>query len=136
MKELIDIISSLSNIMAQKEEMAKEHFNTTGLTQTQMHYLETIGNLGNPNLTELSLVLKLSKPTVTVAIDKLIERECVYKVRSDQDRRNSHLHLTEKGILLNQMHDYAHKSIAQLFSNNLSNQELTQLIILINKAIR
>jgi DNA-binding MarR family transcriptional regulator len=69
MKELIDIISKLSNIIVQKEEMAKEHYNTTGLTQTQMHYLETIGNLGNPNLTELSSVLKLSKPTVTVAID-------------------------------------------------------------------
>jgi len=66
----------------------------------------------------------------------LIERDCVYKVRSDQDRRNTHLHLTEKGILLNQMHDFAHKSIAELFSKKLSKQEIEKFIELINKTIR
>jgi len=136
MKNLVDIIAKLSNIMAQMEEKAKEQYNPTGLTQTQMHYLETIGQLSNPNFTELSLALKLSKPTVTVAIDKLIERDCVYKVRSDQDRRSTHLHLTEKGILLNQMHDFAHKSIAELFSKKLSKQEIEKFIELINKTIR
>lgn len=136
MKNLVDIIAKLSNIMAQMEEKTKEQYNPTGLTQTQMHYLETIGQLSNPNFTELSLALKLSKPTVTVAIDKLIERDCVYKVRSDQDRRSTHLHLTEKGILLNQMHDFAHKSIAELFSKKLSKQEIEKFIELINKTIR
>lgn len=116
MKNLVDLVARLSNMMAQMEEQAKEKYNTTGLTQTQMHYLEAIGQLENPNLTELSLALRLSKPTVTVAIDKLIEKECVYKVRSDQDRRSTHLHLTEKGIQLNKMHDFAHKSIAKLFA--------------------
>jgi len=136
MKNLVDIVAKLSNLMAQMEEQAKEKYNTTGLTQTQMHYLETIGQLGNPNFTELSLALKLSKPTVTVAIDKLIEKECVYKVRSDQDRRSTHLHLTEKGILLNKMHDFAHKSIARLFTKSLTYEELDKLMELINKTIR
>ncbi|MFA6334751.1 MAG: MarR family transcriptional regulator [Bacteroidales bacterium] len=136
MKNLINIISELSNMMAQMEERAKDKYNTTGLTQTQMHYLEEIGRLGNPNMTELATAMKLSKPTVTVAIDKLIDRECVYKVHSDQDRRTTHLHLTEKGLQLNKTHDFAHKSIAERFSKKLDKQELEKLIELINKTIR
>jgi DNA-binding MarR family transcriptional regulator len=121
--------------MGQMEDRARERYNTTGLTMTQMHYLEAIDKLDNPSLTELSAELNLSKPTVTVAIDKLIEKGCVYKVRSDQDRRSTHLHLTENGRLLNTMHDFAHKSIAELFSKKLSQQETEKLIEIINKAI-
>ena len=34
-------------------------------------------------------------------------------MQSDEDRRSAHLHLTEKGKLINVMHDYAHKCIAE-----------------------
>ncbi|MEN6618350.1 MAG: MarR family transcriptional regulator [Rikenellaceae bacterium] len=135
MQSLIDIIAKLSDRMGQMEDQAREQYNTTGLTLTQMHYLEAIGQLDNPSLTELSAALNLSKPTVTVAIDKLIKKGCVYKVRSDQDRRSTHLHLTENGRLLNMMHDFAHKSIAEQFSKNLSQQETEKLIEIISKAI-
>jgi len=124
MKNLIKIIAELSNIIGNTEEAAKEQFNLQNLTITQMHYLETINLLDNPNITELALRLKLSKPTVKVAVDKLIERDYVLKIQSDADRRSAHLHLTEKGKLMNQMHDYAHVSIAELISKKLNKDEM------------
>ncbi|MCK9625445.1 MAG: MarR family transcriptional regulator [Bacteroidales bacterium] len=133
--ELINMVAELSNMMAQMEEKTKDKYNTTGLTLTQMHYLETIGLLNNPNMTELANALKLSKPTVTVSIDKLIEKGCVYKVHSDQDRRTSHLHLTEIGMGVNKTHEFSHKSIAEHFSKKLDKNELDLLIKLINKSI-
>jgi len=135
MKNLIDIISKLSNLIGNTEETAKEQFNLLNLTITQMHYLETINLLNNPNITELAIQLKLSKPTVKVAVDKLIEREYIYKIQSDADRRSAHLHLTEKGKLINQMHDYAHKRIAESFSRKLSNEELASLEELLTKVL-
>ena len=135
MRNLINAISELSNMFAQMEEKAKDKYNTSGLTQTQMHYLETIGLLGNPNMTELARAMKLSKPTVTVAIDKLIEKECVEKVYSDQDRRTTHLHLTDKGIELNKTHGYAHRAIAERIYRRLTKEELDTLVGLINKTI-
>ena len=113
MNDLTEIIAKLSSMMGQGEETAKEQFNLSSLTLTQMHYLETISDLNNPNITELAASMKLSKPTVKVAVDKMIERDYVFKVQSDEDRRSAHLHLTEKGKLINQMHDYAHKRIAE-----------------------
>jgi DNA-binding MarR family transcriptional regulator len=135
MENMINIISKLTHMMGQMEEAAKEQFNLSSLTYTQMHYLEAINLLDNPNITELAIALKLTKPTVKVAIDKLIEKEFVFKVQSDEDRRSSHIHLTEKGKLINQMHDYAHKRIAESIANKLNNEELENLSGLLNKVI-
>ncbi len=133
MNDLIEIISKLSNLIGQTEEAAKEQYNLSSLTQIQMNYLETIHLLKNPNITELASKLKLTKPTVTVAIDKLVEKEYVFKVKSDEDRRSAHLHLTVKGKLINQMHDYAHKLIAESIGNNLTEKEQETLIEILNK---
>lgn len=135
MKNLVDIVSELSNLFGQTEEAAKEQFQLLSLTHTQMHYLESINILDNPNITELAAKLKLSKPTVKVAVDKFIEKGYLYKVQSDEDRRSAHLHLTEKGKLINQMHDYYHRKIAESFSKKLSSNELRTLIELMNKVL-
>lgn len=135
MNELQNIIALLSREIVELEESAKEQFSFNELTLTQMHYLETINQLQNPNLTELALELNLTKPTVTVAVDKLIEKEYVYKVKSDEDRRSMHLHLTEKGKLLNQMHDYAHKLLAERMITTLDDNELSELQHLLYKYV-
>jgi len=135
MKKLLDAISQLSNMIGQTEESAKEQFNFSNLTQIQMHYLETIDALNNPNITELAARLKLTKPTVKVAVDKLIEKSYIYKIQSDEDRRSAHLHLTEKGKLINQMHGYAHKLIAESIRKKLSDDELGSLLRLLTKIV-
>jgi DNA-binding MarR family transcriptional regulator len=136
MKKLIDIVSSLSGLIIHMEEAAKEQFHLLNLTHTQMHYLEMINKLANPNITELSVNLKLTKPTVKVAVDKLIQRDFVFKIKSDDDRRSAHLHLTEKGKLINQMHDYAHKRIAESITRKLDQKEIEELISLLKKVLQ
>jgi DNA-binding MarR family transcriptional regulator len=136
MKDLKQIVEKLSGIMGQMEENAKEQFNFSGLTLTQMNYMEVINNLGNPNLTELATALKLSKPTVTVAVEKLIEKDYLFKVKSDADRRSLHIHLTEKGLLINRMHDYAHGKIVEYIRRNLRDEELEELVRLLGKVVK
>jgi DNA-binding MarR family transcriptional regulator len=135
MYNLIQIVSKLSNLIGQVEEVSKEQFNLSRLTHTQLHYLETINSLGNPNITELAIQLKLSKPTVKVSVDKLIDKDYIFKIQSDEDRRSAHIHLTEKGKLINQMHDYAHNRIVESINRKLSNNELEVLVYLLNKVI-
>ena len=135
MKKMIEIVAQLSNMVVQTEETAKEKFDLAGLTLTQLHYLETINTLNNPNLTELATSLKLTKPTVTVAIDKLIERNYVFKVQSDEDRRSAHLHLTDKGKQINRIHELAHKTIADSICQKLNSEEQQLLISLLTKIL-
>jgi len=133
MERLVKIIEKMSHEIVQMEEAAKEQFNFNELTLTQMNYLETINQLLNPNLTELSSEMNLTKPTVKVGIDKLIQKDLIYKVRSDEDRRSTHLHLTEKGKLINQMHDYAHRRLGALMIKHLEPAEKEQLEYLLDK---
>ena len=126
----------MSAYMSRMEEEAKEQFNFKDMTLTQMHYLEMISELQNPNLTELAVAMKLTKPTITVLVDKLIEKELVYKVQSDADRRSTHLHLTERGKLINQMHEYAHRRIAEQIEQKIDAEEMAQLILLLEKIMK
>jgi DNA-binding MarR family transcriptional regulator len=136
MRKLEDIIAKVSAYMGRMEEEAKEQYNFRELTLTQMHYLEMINALENPNLTELAMAMKLTKPTITVLVDKLIEKELVKKVQSDADRRSTHLHLTERGKQINQMHEYAHRRIAEEIEKKIDTDELAQLTSLLEKIIR
>lgn len=135
MKKLIEIVAIGSNMVGLMEEQAKEQFNLLNLTLTQMHYLETMNKLDNPSLTELAATLRLSKPTVKVAVDKLVEKDFVIRVKSDEDRRSAHLHLTEKGKLINTMHEYAHRRMAESISRKLTEEEQGQFIFLMEKIL-
>ncbi len=129
------MIARLSGYMGRMEEEAKEQYNFKDLTVTQMHYLETISELENPNLTELAGALKLTKPTVTVLIDKLIEKDLVYRIQSDADRRSTHLHLTEKGKLINAMHGYAHRRMVEDIQKRITADEMEQFIYVLRKIL-
>ena len=129
-------MAKLSAYIGRMEEEAKEQYNFKELTLTQMHYLEMISELKNPNLTELSQAMKLTKPTVTVLVDKLIEKELVNKVQSDADRRSTHLHLTERGKLINQMHEYAHRRMAEDIEKRIDADELGRLTVLLDKIMK
>jgi DNA-binding MarR family transcriptional regulator len=133
MRKLEEMIAKVSGYMGRMEEESKEQFNFKELTLTQMHYLEMISELQNPNLTELAAAMQLTKPTVTVLVDKLIEKELIYKVQSDADRRSTHLHLSERGKLINQMHEYAHRRIAEEIEKKVNPDEMEQLISLLEK---
>ncbi len=133
MRKLEEMIAKVSGYMGRMEEESKEQFNFKELTLTQMHYLEMISELENPNLTELAAAMQLTKPTVTVLVDKLIEKELIYKVQSDADRRSTHLHLSERGKLINQMHEYAHRRIAEEIEKKVNPDEMEQLISLLEK---
>jgi len=133
MEKLVESIAKLSREIGHMEEAAKEQFDFKELTLTQMNYLETISQMGNPNMTELAAELRLTKPTVKVAIDKLIEKDFLYRVKSDEDRRSAHLHLTVKGKLINHTHDFAHKQMAELITRKLDHTEVSLLAMLLEK---
>ena len=133
MEKLEEIIATLSRYFGQMEESAKEQYNFKELSITQMHYLEMISELENPNLTELAVAMKLTKPTVKVLIDKLVNKNYLVRVRSDEDRRSAHLHLTDKGKLINRMHAFAHQRIVEDINTKISQEEMVLLTDILRK---
>ena len=132
---LKEALARFSRLVSDAEEQAKEHSDTKDLTATQLSYIETIEQLGNPNITELSVALGLKKPSVTVVVDRLITKGCVYKTHSDADRRTAHLHLTDVGSQINRRHDYAHDYLSQLVADSLTTEEQQQFTAMLHKVI-
>ena len=131
--DLKEKMVKFTRLISVAEEGAKEQCETQDLTTTQLNYLEIIGELGNPTITELASAMGLTKPSVTIVVDRLAAKGFVRKVHSDTDKRSSHLHLTELGEQINKRHDYAHDYMIDLIARKLSENELKSFTLLLDK---
>lgn len=126
-------IAKFTRLISVAEEDAKEQCETQNLTATQLNYLEIIGELKNPTITELSSIMRLTKPSITIVVDRLTAKGFVRKVQSDSDKRSSHLHLTELGEQINKRHDYAHNYMISFIEKKLNENEMKLFTILLDK---
>jgi DNA-binding MarR family transcriptional regulator len=133
---LENLIGILLNKSEQFEDAAMANSKNRDLTLRQLHCLETIHLLQHPTPTELARALKISKPSATVMIDKLVGKDYVEKVKADEDRRVAHIHLTKKGIKASQWHDEVHHDFAALLVRDLSGEEIFQMEKILSKALK
>jgi len=109
------------------ERVLEETINQTDLedlTPQQLNYLRVIIRLGNPTLSELANELKITKPTVTAMVDKLVEKGYVMRVKSDADRRSMHLHIDKKGAKISALKEIASLRLSEKISKGLSETEI------------
>jgi len=59
--------------------------------------MRTIRTLGEVTIGTIADKVSLSQATVTTILDRLELRQLVYRVRSTQDKRKVHAHLTDSG---------------------------------------
>ena len=106
------------------------------LTQQQLNHLKVIVKMKNPTLTELAEELNLTKPTVTVLVDKLTEKGYIKRIKSDKDRRVMHLHIDKKGSKIIALRETAYELMAEKIRSGLSETETSILTELLTKIIR
>jgi len=133
LKETITFLSDLiENILEETLDVS----DFSDLTWQQLHYLKVLVKMKNPTLTELAKELNLTKPTVTVLVDKLTEKGYIRRVKSDDDRRVMHLHIDKKGAKVNALRETAHEKMAEKIRSGLSSAETAKLDELIRKVLK
>lgn len=132
---LTELIEKLTHLVGDIEVEFIKTLGDAGITAKQLDYLEEIERLGHPNFSELAQDLGLSKPSVTAIVEKFITQGYVERVKSDQDRRTSHIHLTERGSDLLKTHVEAHSRIADIFTKNLDKKDLDALVVILNRVV-
>lgn len=97
----------------------------------QLVVLGILGDEGILSISEICKKISVSKPQMTIIIDKLVKKDLVYRVYSKEDRRIINIDLTEKGK------EYL-RSLLEMFKENLSHklislprEELAKLLNLI-----
>jgi len=66
------------------------------LTTVETFCMEIIYALGKPTIAEFSRVANISSPNAAYKINNLVKKGYIRKVRSDEDKRESYLCVTEK----------------------------------------
>ena len=132
LRESIDL---LTRKMEEIEVDTIENSELSKLTRKQIYYLDVINQMKNPTLSEISDRLGLSKPSVTVFVEKLVQQGYLEKVKSDEDRRVSHIHLGEKGNMVARLHDTIHERIEMHLTQSLNDAEIEQLAAILNKTV-
>ena len=132
---LESVLVRLAHEIEHHEQQITSRSDLSTLTETQITYLDMIRHLLEPTPTELAQALRVRKPTATVYVERLKEIGLVTKVRSDSDRRCSHIHLTESGRRLADLHNRIHGMFAHRIEGALSKDEAGTLRELLSKAL-
>lgn len=91
------VLVALRRVIRATDLHSKRLSKNAGLTGPQLLIMRTIRELGEVTIGTIADKVSLSQATVTTILDRLEHRQLVYRVRSTQDKRKVHAHLTESG---------------------------------------
>lgn len=91
------VLVALRRVIRATDLHSKRLSKHAGLTGPQLLIMRSIRDLGEVTIGTIADKVSLSQATVTTILDRLEHRKLVYRVRSTQDKRKVHAHLTEDG---------------------------------------
>jgi len=130
---VLETVEMISQLMGELESKAFEQEGYSDITMNQMHYLDTIADLGEPTFGDLAENLGVTRPSVSTIVKKLIKTGYLTKSKSKIDGRVYFLILTEKGIRFNELHNEVHQILARRITENLNQDEIEKLAALLVK---
>ncbi|VJT14367.1 transcription regulator, MarR family [Streptococcus pneumoniae] len=90
----------------------------------EMHTIDVIGKAPDVTPSQVSKELMVTLGTVTTSLNNLERKGYIERVRSEQDRRVVHLHLTKKGRLIHRLHKRFHKAMVEKIIDGMSEEEI------------
>ena len=103
------------------------------LQVNQIHYLKLIDEHENLTFSRMAKLLKITKPSVTEIVNKLIKLDCVNKLRSPDDGRIFFMELTEKGKNIARSRTLSENKMVDLIRKKLDPSERETFIRLLEK---
>jgi DNA-binding MarR family transcriptional regulator len=125
-KYLIDFVDTLDQSLKNLQRQVGLGSGFSTLTINQFHYIDAIARLGEPTITAIAEELKITKASVTGAVNKLIGLGFVQKTRSSDDRRVFHVRLTQSAQELVEARFQALHEYGLFVQSALSEEEARQ----------
>ena len=88
---------AIRRILRATELYGRELAKAAGLTAAQVRVLQVIAETGVSNPTAVATRMGVSQATITALIDRLEQKNLVRRERSERDRRQTNLILTDTG---------------------------------------
>ena len=123
-----DVLVNLFNEIMDIEARAIITPEFKDITNNDMHVIEAVG-IGEPrNMSAVAKLLSVTVGTLTIAVNNLVKKGYIERVRIKEDRRVVLVSLTEKGKKAYQHHKRFHEEMIQSLLKGLSEQEISTLV--------
>lgn len=120
------LVNSFNKIIVM-EKQALEEGPFSDLTIKEFHAIEAIG-LHEKTMTETAVQLGITVGTLTVTVNRLVQKEYVERQEIEGDRRYVKLVLTKKGKLAWRVHESFHRHMVMSMIKDLKESEYEILI--------
>jgi len=127
------LVEAYHNIL-RLEEQALKKTSKISLSISEMHLIECVGK-GRENgrtVSELADDLNITRPSATIAVNKLEKKGYVKKASCENDGRVVRDYLTHEGEKIDAYHRFYHKNMVKEISDTMTDEEKNCLL----KAIR
>ncbi len=98
------------------------------ISVNDMHIIEAIGIDESKNMSMVAKMVSVTVGTLTIAINSLVKKGYVNRVRSEQDRRVVYISLTPKGERAYRHHEEFHRQMILATIDGLSEEETKILV--------
>ncbi|MBD5526357.1 MAG: MarR family transcriptional regulator [Lachnospiraceae bacterium] len=130
MDVIMDFNSTLNDVLVKLfrnvnviEERAIRTEEYKDVTTNDMHVIEAIGMDGAKNMTSVARLLEVTTGTLTIAVNSLVKKGYVDRVRSEEDRRVVLVSLSEKGRKAYLHHRKFHEQMIESVVAQLTEEE-------------
>ena len=125
-KTLVDTYRSITKV----EEQALKNTGKMDLSISEMHLIEAVGKdkACGRTISDIAQELGITLPSVTVAINKLVKKGYVEKVKGENDARTVYVKLTKSGSKMDAVHRYFHEQMVRKISEGFSDGEKETLL--------
>ena len=101
-----------------------------------MHIIDAIGVSETKNMSTVARAMAVTVGTLTTAINNLVKKGYVSRVRSPEDKRVVLLSLTEKGVRAYEKHAAFHRQMVKTVMDGFEGQEMEVLTRALEKLRR
>jgi DNA-binding MarR family transcriptional regulator len=128
------LVDAFNNIIKYEERSLKK-LSATPVTISEAHLIEAVGSRGDDEMTvsKIATILDISKPTVTVAIQKLEGKGYIKKAPCERDGRRMIVSLTDAGKRVERAHRLFHERMVRSLSRQFAGGEKEVLLRAVTK---
>jgi DNA-binding MarR family transcriptional regulator len=109
--QINEYLVSIFNDVLTIEEAELQRSQFKDISIKEMHTIDAIGLYRRKTSSEVARDLMVTMGTLTVAVNNLVKKGYVERIRSEDDRRVVKLGLTKKGKLVYRVHQGFHKKM-------------------------
>ncbi len=118
-----ELLSGTFNSILRIEERSLDNRLTHGLTIKEVHTIVAVGLHEECTMSEVALRLSVTLATLTTAVNRLVKKGYLERVRAEDDRRKVLISLTKKGRQVYRVHDLFHHQMIDEALEDLSKDE-------------